>query len=73
MGDELLGLIVITAWSIWFNWNATRTGKTRQPAAAILHKARALVEEFWNANLVSIGPVCRAGTDPGFQVRGGRR
>ena len=43
---DLLVLIVIMAWCMWFNRNKTRLGSPRQPSREILHKARLILEEF---------------------------
>jgi len=48
---DLLALIVIVAWCIWFNRNKTRLGSPRQPSRKILHKARLILEEFQLAHL----------------------
>ena len=50
MDDELLGLVIMVAWCIWFNRNVVRQGKTRQLVVDILRKAKYLLEEFQTAN-----------------------
>ena len=51
MGDELLELMVMVAWCLWFNCNEVRQGKAQQLGFAILSKARYLLDEFQMANL----------------------
>ena len=46
----MLELVIIVAWSMWFNKNAVQQGKARQTAPMILQKARLLLEEFQLAN-----------------------
>ena len=48
---DLLALIVIVAWCMWFNRNKTRLGNPRQPSREIPHKARLILEEFQLAHL----------------------
>ncbi|XP_075670467.1 uncharacterized protein LOC142640285 [Castanea sativa] len=43
---DLLALIVIVAWCMWFYRNKTRLGNPRQPSREILHKACLILEEF---------------------------
>ncbi|KAL0008598.1 hypothetical protein SO802_010100 [Lithocarpus litseifolius] len=50
MDDELLGLVIMVAWCIWFNRNVVRQGKTRQSTTEILRKDEYLLEEFQTAN-----------------------
>ena len=50
MGNDLLELVIIVIWSMWFNRNAVRHGKARQQATTILQKARLLLDEFQLAN-----------------------
>ena len=50
MDDELLGLVIMVVWCIWFNRNVVRQGKTRQSVVDILRKAKYLLEEFQTAN-----------------------
>ena len=50
MGNDLLELVIATSWSMWFNRNIVRQGKTRQLAAMVLQKARMLLDEFQVAN-----------------------
>ena len=50
VGDELLGIIITLAWSIWHNRNAARTGRARQTCTGIIQKATLLLEEFQIAN-----------------------
>ena len=51
LGNELLELVAMVAWSVWFSRNEARQGKARQQALAIVQKARLLLEEFHTANL----------------------
>ena len=51
MGDELLELMVILAWCLWFNHNEVREGKAQQSRFSILSKAWYLLDEFQIANL----------------------
>ena len=50
VGDDVLELTITIAWSIWFNRNATRLGKSSQNTSMIIQKARALLDEFQVAN-----------------------
>ena len=50
MGNDVLELVIATSWSMWFNRNVVRQGKTRQLAAMVLQKARMLLDEFQVAN-----------------------
>jgi len=58
MDDNMLGLIVTIAWSMWFSRNEVRQGKPRQQNSWILHKARFLMEEFQLAKFKVTLPVC---------------
>ena len=51
MGDELLELVVMVAWCLWFNCNEVRQGKARQSGSAILTKAWNLLDEFQMTNI----------------------
>ena len=51
LSNELLELVAMVAWSVWFSRNEARQGKARQQALAIVQKARLLLEEFHTANL----------------------
>ena len=51
MGDELLELVVMVAWCLWFNCNEVRQGKARQSWSAILSKAWNLLDEFQMTNI----------------------
>ena len=51
MGDDLLELVVMVAWCLWFNRNEVRLGKGRLPSLAILQKARYMLDKFQTANL----------------------
>ena len=51
MGDELLELVVMVAWCLWFNCNEVRQGKARQSGSAILSKAWNLLDEFQMTNI----------------------
>ena len=46
MGDELLELVVMMAWCLWFNCNEVRQDKAQQSGFAILSKAWYLLDEF---------------------------
>ena len=46
VGNDLLELVIIVAWSMWFNRNVVQQGKARQQAVTILQKARLLLDEF---------------------------
>ena len=48
---ELLELVVMVAWCMWFNRNEARLGKTRQQGSEILQRARFLLDEFQIANI----------------------
>ena len=50
VGDELLGIIITLAWSIWHNRNTARTGGARQTCTSIIQKAMLLLEEYQIAN-----------------------
>ena len=50
VGDELLGIIITLAWSIWHNKNTARTGGARQTCTSIIQKAMLLLEEYQIAN-----------------------
>ena len=50
MGDDLLELVVMVAWCLWFNHNEVRLGKARLSGVAILQKARYMLDGFQNAN-----------------------
>nr|XP_023906305.1 uncharacterized protein LOC112018028 [Quercus suber] len=49
-GDELVGLTVAIAWSLWYERNIARTGGTRQTSTSIIQRATFLLEEFRSAN-----------------------
>ena len=49
-GDDLLGLSVTLAWSLWLNCNKAHTGGTQQTSAVILQIATNLLEEYRLAN-----------------------
>ena len=51
MRDDLLELVVMVAWCLWFNRNEVRLGKGRLPSLAILQKARYMLDKFQTANL----------------------
>ena len=51
MRDDLLELVVMVAWCLWFNHNEVRLGKARLSGVAILQKARYMLDGFQNANL----------------------
>lgn len=59
MGDDVLELTITIAWSIWFNRNATRLGKSSQNTSMIIQKARALLDEFQVANFQLSQPVVK--------------
>lgn len=44
--DELVGLNVAIAWSLWHERNIARIGGTRQTSIGIIQKATFLLEEF---------------------------
>ena len=50
VGDDILELIFMIAWSTWFNRNSTRHGKPRQSATVIVQKAQILMDKFQTAN-----------------------
>ena len=52
MNDELLWLVIMMAWCMWFNRNVVRQCKTQQLVAEILQKAKYLLEEFQMANFM---------------------
>ena len=49
-GDELVGLTVAIAWSLWHERNIARTGGTWQTRTGIIQRAIFLLEEFRSAN-----------------------
>ena len=51
MGDDLLELVIMVAWCLWFNCNEVRLDKARLLGVAILQKAQYMLDEFQNANL----------------------
>ena len=46
VGDELLGIIMTLALSIWHNRNAARTSGARKTCTSIIQKAMLLLEEY---------------------------
>ena len=50
MGIGLLELTVTTTWGIWFSWNKTRLGATRQSSHEILAKVCFLPMEYQDAH-----------------------
>ena len=57
VGNDLLELVIIVAWSMWFNRNVVQQGKARQQAITILQKARLLLDEFQIANFQPSKPM----------------
>ena len=51
VGQELLELVAMVAWCMWFNRSKVRLGKPRQKGLAILQRARFLLYEFQMVNL----------------------
>ncbi|XP_050241300.1 uncharacterized protein LOC126690220 [Quercus robur] len=51
MGDDLLELVIMVAWYLWFNRNEVRLDKARLLGVAILQKAQYMLDELQNANL----------------------
>ncbi|XP_030936422.1 uncharacterized protein LOC115961615 [Quercus lobata] len=51
MGTELIKLLIIMAWSVWFNHNKTQLGEARQLAHEFLRRARSLLQEYQLAHL----------------------
>jgi len=49
-GDDLLGLTVTLAWSLWLNCNKAHTKGSRQTSTIILQLATNLLEEYGLAN-----------------------
>ena len=45
-GHELLELIVMISWCMWFNCNKTRVGNPRQQPKEILPQARFMLDKF---------------------------
>ena len=52
MNDELLRLVIMMAWCMWFNRNVVRQCKTQQLVAEILQNAKYFLEEFQMANFM---------------------
>ncbi|KAL0004819.1 hypothetical protein SO802_012380 [Lithocarpus litseifolius] len=50
VGDELVGLTVAIAWSLWHERNIARTSGTRQTSIDIIQRATFLLEVFRSAN-----------------------
>lgn len=60
MGNDVLELAITIAWSIWFNRNTTRLGKSSQNASMHnIQKERVLLNEFQVANFQTSRPVVR--------------
>ena len=47
---EDIGLLVITAWGIWMNWNEVRLGKSRKPAFVLARWTKEYLESYVVAN-----------------------
>ena len=50
MGNDVLEMFFMNAWSMWHNRNAVRHGSPRQSATLVVHKARVLLDEFQIVN-----------------------
>lgn len=50
LGNEMLELMVMVAWYLWFNRNEAQLGKGRQQGSAIVQKASFLLDEFQMTN-----------------------
>lgn len=50
VGDDILELIFMIAWSMWFNRNSTQHGSSRQSATVIVQKAQIQMDKFQPAN-----------------------
>lgn len=57
MDDEMLGLVIMVAWCMWFNRNVVRQGKGRQQNVAILQRATYLMAEFQTDNFKLAQPI----------------
>ncbi|XP_075669781.1 uncharacterized protein LOC142639502 [Castanea sativa] len=49
--DDVLELVVMVAWCLWFSQNQARQGNERLRGSAIVHKARYLLDVFYTTNL----------------------
>ena len=50
LGNEMLELMVMVAWCLWFNRNESQLGKGRRQGSAIVQKASFLLDEFQMTN-----------------------
>ena len=48
--DELLEIVIMIAWCMWYNRNAVRHGSTFQSAQQVIQKAWMLISKFQAAN-----------------------
>ncbi|XP_075654846.1 uncharacterized protein LOC142625013 [Castanea sativa] len=62
MGNDLVELVVIVAWCMWYNRNKVRLGSTRQTSQEIIHKARSTLNEFQLAHFAP--PLFKEQADP---------
>ncbi|XP_075670069.1 uncharacterized protein LOC142639814 [Castanea sativa] len=51
VGQELLELVAMVAWCMWFNMNEVWLGKPRHQGLAILQRTHFLLDEFQMVNL----------------------
>ena len=45
-----MGLLVMTAWGIWTNWNEVNHGKSQKPTSALARWTKEYLENFVVAN-----------------------
>ncbi|XP_030931239.1 uncharacterized protein LOC115957159 [Quercus lobata] len=48
--EEDIGLMVMTAWGIWTNWNEVRHGRSRKPATIRARWTKNYLEQYLTAN-----------------------
>lgn len=59
VGNDVLELIITHAWCIWYNRNQVRLGKPTQSVGMIINKAKAVIEEFQEANFTQSKPIVK--------------
>ena len=50
VGNDILEMLTMIAWSTWHNRNVAKHGSPRQSATQVVQKAQVLLEEFQIAN-----------------------
>ena len=50
MGNDILEMLFVIAWSMWHNRNAVRYGRPKKFSTLVVQKTRVLMDEFQIAN-----------------------